>query len=151
MIYCNKHLANEILLWWEKTVKEKHFRNAIFPWPLWKHIKFLKRNTHISIAKSKFAELRPKYVLYVIDLPQNVCTCIYYENVMLILQALYCIDSIYPFYSHDLWNKFLCFQPNDDCWFISVTNVKMHSCLAKIIVFKRIELCSKLDGISWKM
>ena len=63
---------------------------------------FKKKHTHISIAKSKFAELRPKYVLYSVDLPENVCTCIYYENVMLILQALHRIDSFYPFCSHDL-------------------------------------------------
>ena len=36
---------------------------------------------------------------------------------MLILQALHRIDSIYPLYSHDLPNKFVCFEPNDDFWF----------------------------------
>ena len=66
-------------------------------------------HTYISIGKSKFAELRPKYVLYSSDLPQNVFTCIYNENVMLILQALHHIDSIYPLYSQDLPNKFVCF------------------------------------------
>ena len=78
---------------------------------------FKNEHTHISIGKSKFAELRAEYVLYSSDLPQNVCTCIYHENVMVILQTLHRIDSIYPLYSHDLPNKFVCFQPNDDYWF----------------------------------
>ena len=61
---------------------------------------------------------RNKYVLYSSDSPQNVCTCIYHENVMLILYiALHRIDSIYPLYSHNLPNKFVCSQSNDDCWF----------------------------------
>ena len=50
-------------------MKEKHFKNAVFPSPLRKHIKSLKIKKHISIGKSKFAKLRPKYELYSSDLP----------------------------------------------------------------------------------
>ena len=109
---------------------------------------FKNEHTHISIGKSKFAELRPKSVLYSSDLPQNVCTCIYHENVMLILQALHRIDSIYPLYSHGLPNKFVCFDPNDVFWFNKCNQCKSALMFSKIILFKRVELCSKLDGIS---
>ena len=48
-------------------------------------------------------------MLHSSDLPQNVCTCIYHENIMLVLQASHRIDTIYPLYSHDITNKFVCF------------------------------------------
>ena len=79
------------------------------------HYRSISNFTHTSIGKPKFAELRPNYVLYSSDLQQNVCTCIYHENVILICQALHHIDSIYPPYSHDLPHKFVCFQPSDYC------------------------------------
>ena len=34
---------------------------------------------------------------------------------------------------------------------LNVTMVKMHSCLGKTILSKKIQLCRKLDGISGKM
>ena len=34
---------------------------------------FKNEHTHIYTGKSKFAELRARYVLYSSDLPQNVC------------------------------------------------------------------------------
>ena len=80
------------------------------------HQTFKNKHTHISIRKFKFAELRPKFVLYLSGLAQKICTCIYHENVTLILQALHFIDSIYSLYSH-LPNKFVCFQPYHDFCF----------------------------------
>lgn len=38
------------------------------------HQIFKNEHTHIYIGKSKFAELRPKFVLYSSHLAQNVCT-----------------------------------------------------------------------------
>ena len=94
-----------------KTFQKRHLSMTIME----AYQTFKNEHTNISIGKSKFAELRPKYVRYSSDLPQNVCTCIYHENVTLILQALHHIDSICPLYSHHLPNKFVCSQPNDDC------------------------------------
>ena len=43
---------------------------------------------------------------------------------MIILQAIHHIGSIYPLYSHDLPNKFVCCQLNDDCWFNKCNHYK---------------------------
>ena len=151
MIYRDKHLANEILLWWQKTVKEKHFRNAVFPWPLWKHIKSLKTNIYIILLeKSKFAQLRPKCVVYSSDLPQYVYTCIYHENFMLILQALHRIDSIYSLYSHDLPNKFVCFQPNDDCWFNKCNQCKYALMFCKNYLLQKNSTLQQIRWYQWE-
>ena len=41
------------------------------------HYRSISGFTQISIGKPKFAELRPKYVLYSSDLQQNVCIYLY--------------------------------------------------------------------------
>lgn len=52
------------------------------------HSLFLKENQGMVIKLSKFAELRPAYVLLQDATPHWVCTCIYHENVMFLLKAL---------------------------------------------------------------
>ena len=111
---------------------------------------FKNEHTHISIGKSKFAELRAEYVLYSSDLPQNVCTCIYHENVMLILQALHRIDSIYPLYSHDLPNKFVCFQPNDDCWFNKCNQCKDALMFSKNYTLQKDSTLQQIRRYQWE-
>ena len=65
-------------------------------------------------------------MLYSSDLPQNVCTCIYHKNIMLMLQASHRIDTIYPLYSRDLTNLFA-FNQMMIVGLINVTNVKINS------------------------
>ena len=112
---------------------------------------FKNEHTYIFIGKSKFAEPRPKYVLYLSDLPQNVCTCIYHENVMLILQALHRIDNIYILYSHNLPNKFVCSQPNDDCWFNKCNQCEDALMLSKNYPLQNDATLQEIDGVSGKM
>ena len=116
MIYRDKPPVNKIVV--KENNERKTFQKRHLSMTIMEAYQIFK-NEHIDIfiGKSKFAEPRPKDVLYLCDLTQNVCTCTYHENVMLILQALHCIYSIYPLYSHNLPNKFVCPQPNDDCWF----------------------------------
>lgn len=40
-----------------------------------------KEHHEVFVGKAQFTELRPKYVLYSSDLPQNVCTCKYQDNI----------------------------------------------------------------------
>ena len=75
----------------------------------------------------------------------------YHEDVMLIFK-LYLVliaftHSIVMIYQTNLF----AFNHMMIVRLINGTIVKMHSCLAKIMPFKRIQLCSKLDGISGKM
>lgn len=49
---------------------------------------FLNENTDDRISCSSFKELRPPNVLYKSLTPHNMCTCLYHENVLLLIQAL---------------------------------------------------------------
>ena len=49
---------------------------------------FLTYFPDIQCGKSRFAELRPPYVLLVSKTPQNVCGCKYHSNVFLLLECL---------------------------------------------------------------
>lgn len=42
----------------------------------------------MSIGRSSFAKLRPKYVLYKNTLAHRACLCIVHENIHLLLKAL---------------------------------------------------------------
>lgn len=50
---------------------------------------FKQDNPEATVGKSKFAELRPPYVLPRADTPRNVCLCKYHENTKLLLDSLY--------------------------------------------------------------
>ena len=58
----------------------------------------------INIGKSKFAELRPKWVFLSSEMPHNVCGCRYHENVFLLLEALHRkYPDVVPLYSKELF------------------------------------------------
>ncbi len=53
------------------------------------HALFVEENgPTIKIGKSKFAELRPCHVLYMSNIPENVCLCQTHENINYLLSAL---------------------------------------------------------------
>ena len=57
-------------------------------------------HSQINIGKSKFTELRPKWVFLSSEMPHNVCGCRYHENVFLLLEALHCkYPDVVPLYS----------------------------------------------------
>jgi hypothetical protein len=60
-------------------------------------IKFL----DVKIGLSKFASLRPKYVLLSSQTPQNVCGCIYHSNIILLLESLHRRIPSIPLYSRE--------------------------------------------------
>ena len=47
-----------------------------------------KKESSLKIEKSKFAELRPPQVIPLSQIDQEVCICIYHENIDLILQGI---------------------------------------------------------------
>ncbi|CAF0950722.1 unnamed protein product [Didymodactylos carnosus] len=47
-----------------------------------------KHQKHISISKSTFQELRPRFVLYKSTLAHRICICVYHENIHLLINVL---------------------------------------------------------------
>ena len=64
----------------EKVQKKNLLMTVAEAYELFKH-----GNPTVKIGKSKFVQLRPKYVLPVSDLGQNVCLCKHHENFDLLL------------------------------------------------------------------
>ena len=61
---------------------------------------FKEENPDCEIGKSKFAMLRPKWVLLSSEMPHNVCGCKYHSNVILLLEALHKkYPDVVPLYS----------------------------------------------------
>ena len=129
-----------------KTFQKRHLSMTIME----AYQIFKNEYLHNSIGKSKFAQLRPKCVVYSSDLTQYVYTCIYHENFMLIIQALHRIDSIYPLYSHDLPNKFVCFQPNDDCWFSKCNQCKYALMFCKNYLLQKNSTLQQIRWYQWE-
>ncbi|XP_060754349.1 uncharacterized protein LOC132865864 isoform X2 [Neoarius graeffei] len=50
---------------------------------------FKEDHPEVTVGKSKFAELRPPFVLLRSDTPKNVCLCKYHENTSLLLNCAY--------------------------------------------------------------
>lgn len=71
----------------------------------------------VQIGKSKFASLRPKWVLLSSQMPQNVCGCKYHENVFLLLEALHRkYPDIVPLYSKEAFTaKCKCDTSSEEC------------------------------------
>lgn len=76
---------------------------------------FREKNPHIKVGKTKFYELRPKWVK--IHPPQDTCLCVYCENFRLILVALgklisqRDVDALKEF----ILSGIVCSRQNDNC------------------------------------
>ena len=69
-----------------KNIERKTFQKCFFPQTITEAYQLFKNeHTHIYTGKSNFAELRPKYVLYSSDLPQNI-----HESVISISMRVLC-------------------------------------------------------------
>lgn len=88
---------------------------------------FKEANPNIKIGRSKFADLRPKYVLLSSQLPRNVCLQIprkpYYGCEYPEQSTWTCI----PKYDHDLPEKLICTATTEDCWFNRGLHVAMQN------------------------
>jgi hypothetical protein len=85
---------------------------------------FKKEFPEARIKKSKFAALRPSHVLLSNKLPHNVCLCKYHENFIYAVNALHSAYSIFPAYSHDMPESFLCEVQKRECWFNECENCR---------------------------
>ena len=86
---------------------------------------FKSEHPHITIGKSKFAELRPQEVLLSSDTPRNVCGCIYHSNVILLLESLHEHVAALPLYTRDNFvNLAICKEGNHSCYLNECENCK---------------------------
>ena len=76
---------------------------------------FSQENSDIKNGKSKFASMRPKHVLPMSDLPQNVCLCQTHENMNLLLQACNEANIDLPRSSSDLVKQVVCDERSVAC------------------------------------
>ncbi|CAM4848043.1 unnamed protein product [Rotaria magnacalcarata] len=77
---------------------------------------FLAENPGISLGRTVFADVRPKYVVVKSSMAHRVCVCIYHENVNLLLNSLckhvngsVCSDL------HSFTSALVCDESNYDC------------------------------------
>ncbi|ESO98174.1 hypothetical protein LOTGIDRAFT_174307 [Lottia gigantea] len=78
---------------------------------------FTEDNPSADIGKSKFASLRPRWVLLSSEMPHNVCGCKYHSNVILLLEALHRrYPDLIPLYSkEDFIAHCVCDINDEDC------------------------------------
>lgn len=75
------------------------------------HQTFLKEYPSEKIGLTKFTELRPQHVCLRSETPDNLCLCIYHENLRLILQSM----SFLPNSGTELIKKIVCSDENKTC------------------------------------
>ena len=78
---------------------------------------FKEENPIIKVGVSKFSPLRPQHVLLSLQMPSNVCTCVYYENYFMALSALHMVMPSVPSYCKDFMASCFVSPADDSCWF----------------------------------
>lgn len=76
---------------------------------------FKQENKDCSIKKSKFYELRPKYVLPVSEMPHNVCVCKYHINMDFLVKSLHNIEKSFPNNGKILVDMLVCSSNSEIC------------------------------------
>ena len=88
------------------------------------HLLFRKESPQYEIGKSKFAELRPPYVLYMSQIPANVCVCPYHSNFNLLLAALHEEIPSFPGNHSDLLVQIGCDLTDSECMSVDCLDCK---------------------------
>ena len=65
----------------------------------------------VHIGLSKFSSLRPEHVMIQSQTPENVCLCLYHENIRLLLEA---VPNL-PKRTGDFVSTIVCDPDNKDC------------------------------------
>ena len=76
-----------------------------------------KDNPDMKISLSKFSTLCPENVHLLSEMPVNVCLCSYHENTRLICECLSKEIPIFPNYSGEFVNNFVCDYGSEACMF----------------------------------
>ena len=75
---------------------------------------FKLQNPDQTIGKTKFCEMRPKYIKLYDSLPHNVCVCKYHENVRLLLRALHPFTNL-PVNVSTFTDSLVCSSNDESC------------------------------------
>jgi hypothetical protein len=76
---------------------------------------FKKENPTVIVSFSKFCSLRPPNVLLSGKIPRNVCLCQYHDNMKLLCDAIHKTVPVFPPYSSEVLNNFVCSVEDEDC------------------------------------
>ena len=77
---------------------------------------FKEKYPNIKITRSKFAELRPPYVLPSSAMPTRACVCHYHENFKLLLDELHKVNKTILTYLKEFVNSLVCNPESKLCW-----------------------------------
>lgn len=72
---------------------------------------FKREYPDVDIGLSKFSYLRPKHVMLQSQTPENLCLCLYHENIRLLLEAV----PNFPKRTGDFVSAIVCDPDNKDC------------------------------------
>lgn len=86
----------------------------------------LESDGDMLIGRSKFAELRPRNIFPLEDMPQNVCVCAIHENVLMCITVLArcSVTQVLPISGRELVNRLVCLRTETQCM-----NLTEHPCL----------------------
>ena len=118
------------------------------------HRKYLENHPENPIGKSKFFELRPLWIIPVQKQSQDICKCIYHENIDLICQALTnkaSKDKIQLYFKEvstadDIWQLTVCDIYNEDCVWRRCSKCKAN--ISKLLPFQDVN--SEIEYYQWK-
>lgn len=151
--YCRDDISRQapgkkdyVTLWTKEgeTVKQKgHLMMTVFE----AYQIFKLENPNLKIGKSKFAQCRPKHVLTMSNLPQNVCLCRVHEDLNFLLEAALKLNITVPKTTSMLVTECVCDEDSEKCMLS-----KYDDCLGgKVFVEKLIEENKDRlsDAITW--
>lgn len=78
---------------------------------------FKEENTNAKIGRRKFADLRPPAVMLSSQTPANVCTCLYYQIMILALDGIHTVISSIPKYTSEFPATCVLSPESESCWF----------------------------------
>ena len=78
---------------------------------------FKDKHPNVKIGISKFASLRPSQVLLSSQVPSNVCTCIYHQNIILSLDAIHNYLPTISTYNKQFSATCIISPEEESCWF----------------------------------
>lgn len=97
-----------IIIKLESGMKEKYQKRVMLTTVEEAYLEFIALHPQQKLCKSKFFELRPKFVLLLSQTPHNVCCCIYCSNFEFLFEALKpFLNEKYASYD-DFLMQFLC-------------------------------------------
>lgn len=90
------------------------------------YAKFCKEYGSVPLKRSKFFELRPKYILSASETPANLCLCVYHADFMEAVNSISKVIPEMPMYGDGniFYETFFCETMSKQCWLNECENCK---------------------------